>query len=96
MGLPIEYDQLHFGFYYSEPVTGFPSIEVSEGEITALFVAQKALAQYKGTPFEKSLKSAFGKISEGLQDKIDFRWSDMDSAISFRGLGTSVADLGPV
>jgi proteasome accessory factor B len=93
LGLPIEYDQLHFGFYYSEPVTSFPSIEVSEGEIVALFVAQKALDQYKGTPFEKSLKSAFGKISEGLQDKIDFRWSDMDSAISFRGLGTSVADL---
>src|SRR6188474_3593709 len=62
LGLPIEYDQLHFGFYYTEPVASFPSIEVSEGEIVALFVAQKALAQYRGTSFEKPLAAAFQKI----------------------------------
>src|SRR5205814_9827800 len=72
LGLPIEYDQLHFGFAYTEPVTSFPSIEVSEGEIVALFVAQKAMEQYKGTPFEKSLNTAFEKISQGLKDTIDF------------------------
>ena len=44
LNLPIEYDQLHFGFAYTEPVTSFPSIEVSEGEIVALFVAKKAMA----------------------------------------------------
>jgi predicted DNA-binding transcriptional regulator YafY len=31
LGLPIEYDQLHFGFFYTEPVTHFPSIEVAIG-----------------------------------------------------------------
>src|SRR5690349_24845852 len=33
LGLPIEYDQLHFGFYYTEPVANFPNIEISEGEL---------------------------------------------------------------
>lgn len=93
LGLPIAYDQLHFGFVYTEPVTHFPSMEVSEGEVVALFVAQKALEQYRGTSFEKPLRSAFEKISEGLKDRIGFRWSDVDSAISFRGLGGSIADL---
>jgi len=93
LGLPIEYDQLHFGFIYTEPVTSFPSIEVSEGEVVALFVAQKALEQYRDTSFEKPLQTAFGKITEGLKDRIGFQWDDVDSAISFRGLGTSVADL---
>jgi len=93
LNLPIEYDQLHFGFAYTEPVTNFPSIEVSEGEIVALFVAQKAMEQYKGTPFEKSLKTAFGKITEGLKDTVSFRWGEVDSGISFRGLGASIADL---
>jgi proteasome accessory factor B len=93
LGLPIEYDQLHFGFVYTEPVTSFPSIEVSEGEIVALFVAQKALQQYRGTSFEKPLRTAFEKITEGLKDRIGFHWGDVDSAISFRGIGTSVADL---
>ena len=93
LGLPIEYDQLHFGFVYTEPVTHFPNVEVSEGEVVALFVAQKALEQYRGTSFEKPLRTAFGKITEGLKDRIGFHWGDVDSAISFRGIGTSVADL---
>lgn len=93
LNLPIEYDQLHFGFVYTEPVTHFPSIEVSEGEVVALFVAQKALAQYRGTSFEKPLRTAFEKISEGLQDRIGFQWGEVDAGISFRGLGVTVADL---
>ena len=93
LGLPIEYDPLRFGFYYSEPVTSFPNIEVSEGEITALFVAQKALAQYKGTPFEQPLRTAFRKITDGLTDRVSFSWSDLDNVISFRSAGASPADL---
>ena len=93
LGLPIDYDQLQFGFYYTEAVTSFPSIDVSEGEIVALFVAQKALTQYKGTSFEKQLKASFEKISDGLQNKITFNWADIDSVISFKGLGTTTADL---
>jgi predicted DNA-binding transcriptional regulator YafY len=93
LGLPIEYDPLRFGFYYSEPVTSFPNIEVSEGEITALFVAQKALAQYKGTPFEQPLRTAFRKITDGLTDHVSFSWSELDNVISFRSAGSSPADL---
>jgi predicted DNA-binding transcriptional regulator YafY len=93
LGLPIDYDPLQFGFYYSEPVTSFPNIEVSEGEITALFVAQKALAQYKGTPFERPLSTAFRKITDGLTDRVSFSWSELDNVISFRSAGASPADL---
>jgi predicted DNA-binding transcriptional regulator YafY len=93
LGLPIEYDQFHFGFYYTQPVTSFPSIEVSEGEIVALFIAQKALAQYRGTSFEKPLKAAFQKIADGLQEKVAFQWDELESSISFRGIGTTAADL---
>lgn len=93
LGLPIEYDQLNFGFVYTETVTHFPNVDVSEGEVVALFVAQKALEQYRGTSFEKPLGTAFGKIADGLKDRIGFQWSDVDAAISFRGIGTSIADL---
>jgi predicted DNA-binding transcriptional regulator YafY len=90
--LPIEYDQLHFGFYYSEPVANFPTIEISEGELVALYVGQKALAQYKGTSFEKPLAAALRKISDGLSDKISFSWSDLDAAVSFRGIGATAVE----
>jgi proteasome accessory factor B len=93
LGLPIEYDPLRVGFYYSEAVTSFPSIEVSEGEVAALFVAQKALAQYKGTPFERPLRSAFRKIADSLKERVSFSWSELEDAISFHSAGASVADL---
>ena len=93
LGLPIDYHPREFGFYYTEPVTAFPNIEVSEGEITALLVAQKALAQYKGTPFEGPLHSAFRKLTDGLKDRVSFSWSDLEDAISFHSAGASVADL---
>jgi proteasome accessory factor B len=93
LGLPIDYHPQEFGFYYTEAVTGFPNIEVSEGEITALLVAQKALAQYKGTPFEGPLHSAFRKLTDGLKDRVSFSWHDLEDAISFRSAGASGADL---
>ncbi|MEP6699054.1 MAG: WYL domain-containing protein [Verrucomicrobiota bacterium] len=93
LGLPIDYDAKRFGFYYTQAVSAFPSIEVSEGEITALFVAQKALAQYKGTPFERPLQSAFRKITESLKDRVSFSWTDLEDVISFRSAGASPADL---
>src|SRR5205807_5939944 len=93
LGLPIDYHPQEFGFYYTEPVTGFPSIEVSEGEITALLVAQKALGQYKGTPFERPLQSAFRKLTDSLKERVSFSWHDLEDAISFRSAGASVADL---
>lgn len=93
LGLPIDYHPQEFGFFYTEAVTGFPSIEVSEGEITALLVAQKALAQYKGTPFERPLHSAFRKLTDGLKDRVSFSWTDLEDVISFRSAGASVSDL---
>src|SRR5437868_2188260 len=93
LGLPIEYDQLHFGFYYTEPVSSFPNVEISEGELVALYIGQKALAQYKGTSFEAPLSTALRKITDGLRDTISMTWSDLDSAVSFRSAGRSTADL---
>lgn len=93
MELPIEFDFRRNGFHYTSPVDNFPTVLVTEQELIALFVAEKVLAQYKGTPFEKPLHAAFSKLTEGLSDAISFRWSDMEAAISFRSIGTTVADL---
>lgn len=93
LDLPIEFDFRRNGFHYTSPVKNFPTVQVTEQELIALFVAEKALAQYKGTPFEKPLHGAFQKLTEGMNDTVSFRWSDMDTAISFRSTGTTVADL---
>ena len=70
LDLPIEYDPVKYGYYYTEEVSGFPTFTVTEGEMVALLVAEKALQQYRGTTFEKPLLSAFQKIEEALPDTI--------------------------
>jgi proteasome accessory factor B len=66
---------------------------MSEGEVVAMLVAQKALEQYRGTPFEHTLEHAFAKISAALKDLVTLDPSTVLSSISFKSLGASAADL---
>ena len=93
LGLPLEYDAKKFGYFYTEQVSAFPSMQVSEGELVALFVAQKALAQYQGTAFEKPLAAAFRKLSESMPDQVTVEFGNLESFFSFRSVGAAVADL---
>jgi hypothetical protein len=49
--LPIEFDQEQNGFFFSEPVTHFPSVHITESELVAMLVVRKAVEQYANTPF---------------------------------------------
>ena len=91
--MPIEYNQTEFGFYFTKPVTHFPALEISEGEIVALFIAQKALTQHRGTVFEKPLRSACQKLADSLREEITVEWADLDAAVSFRSAGVSRGEL---
>ena len=91
--LPIEYDATRYGYYYTEEVSAFPTFQISEGELFALLVAEKALQQYRGTSFEKPLVSAFRKMAESLPDTVSLHLSDWDEAISFRTSAMPILDL---
>lgn len=93
LDLPIEYDAERHGFFYSRAVAAFPTMQVTEGELVALAVAQKALEQYRGTPFERPLAAAFQKLTDGLSEKISFSWTHVEGSVSFRQAGTTVPDL---
>ncbi|MGE9289785.1 MAG: HTH domain-containing protein, partial [Puniceicoccales bacterium] len=53
--LPIEWDAQENGYYYTEVVGSFPTVQIREGELFALLVAQRAMEPYQNTPFEKPL-----------------------------------------
>ena len=93
MHLPIAYNALQRGFCYTKPVSAFPRMTMTEGEIVALLVAQKSLEQYKGTAFEKPLKSAFQKMTSNLEDEGFFSFQDLNAAISFRPVGYAIQEL---
>lgn len=82
--LPIGYDYTRRGYYYTEEVSAFPTLQITEGEIFALIVAEKALQQYRGTSFERPLLSAIKKMEESLPDTISLNLMDIEQTISFR------------
>lgn len=82
--LPIEYDSRRYGYYYSRPVDHFPGVPMTEEEILSLLVAQKAIAQYRGTPFEAPLRTAFRKLTPHLDDPSRVSLLSLDGCLSFR------------
>ncbi len=93
LDLPIEYDQGIQAYRYTHPVNAFPTVHVTEGELMALLVAQRALEQYRGTPFHRQLEIAFGKLAGGLRDKISFSPADELQTVSFKNIGLARTDL---
>ena len=93
LNLPIEFDSRRKAYRYTHAVNAFPTVHVTEGELLALLVAQRALEQYRGTPFHGQLQVAFGKLAAGLRDRISFSPGDELRAVSFRNIGLGKTDL---
>lgn len=93
LGLPLEYDRTRHGFHYTEAVSSFPMVQVSHGELVALLIAQKAVEQYRGTPFEGPLRSAFAKLAAGVDGESGISLHELTEAISFRPQGLAADEL---
>ena len=94
LGLPVEFDSRRNGYGYTEDVSAFPTMQITEGELFALVVAEKALQQYRGTSFEKPLLSAIRKMEQSLPDTISLNLADIEQTISFRTRAEPILDLG--
>jgi len=93
LNLPLEYDGSRFGYHYTEPVSSFPTLQITEGELVALLIAEKALEQYRGTNFEKPLVSALKKMAAQLPDTVSFNIAEWDQTISFRTSAEPILNL---
>lgn len=94
LGLPIAFDVARKGYHYTEVVSAFPTFQITEGELFALIVAEKALQQYRGTSFEKPLLSAIRKMAQALPDTISLNLADVEQTISFRTTAEPILNLG--
>ena len=93
LDLPIEFDAAKNGYRYTSEVSAFPTMQITEGELFALVVAEKALQQYRGTSFEKPLLSAIKKMEQALPDTISLNLADIEQTISFRTRAEPILDL---
>lgn len=93
MNLPVEFAPSHNGYHYTGEVSAFPTMQITEGELFALVVAEKALQQYRGTSFEKPLLSAIRKMEQALPDTISLNFAEVEQTISFRTRAEPILDL---
>lgn len=91
--LPIAYDDIKHGYYFSKPVERFPGVPVTEKELFALCVAHKAIEQYQGTALQQPLELAFQKCMGQLDDQERFTLQNLDDVLSFRPFAPEDPDL---
>jgi len=88
LGAPIDYDRRRRGYYYTNDTFSLSAVHLTDGELFALFVAERVLRQYKGTPYGKGIQTAFDKICRSLTDAVTVDLTYHDPGFTF--------DLGPV
>jgi predicted DNA-binding transcriptional regulator YafY len=93
LGLPLRFDTHRLGYFYTQSVNAFPTIQITEGELVALVVAEKAFQQYRGTSFERPLLSAIQKMEQSLPDTISLDLANVERTISFRTSAEPILDL---
>jgi predicted DNA-binding transcriptional regulator YafY len=63
---PLAYSARKRGYYYTEHYYRLPAFQISEGDLFALYLAEKLLVQYQDTPIYDRLRSVFAKIEDSL------------------------------
>ena len=86
LGLPLEYDRATHSYVYTASVEAFPTVQMSEGDAFALFVAERALEPLRGTPLFERLQSTFEKLTSNLKGSVELTAED-HGAVSFAQFG---------
>jgi len=92
LGGPVEYDASRRGYIYTEPNWDMPGIRITEGELFALMVAEKALEAYAGTPWVNRLQQVFNRMIAGLPDRIEIPPQELLHRISFDSNAPAIVD----
>lgn len=90
--LPLEYDEVRHGFYFTRPVSEFAPMQLSRGELVALFVALKALEPLRGTPLYKQVAQSLNKIASACPEAVSIHWQDLNAACSVKDAGAMQVD----
>lgn len=80
--LPVRYEETLHGFYYEDDVSTFPVFQTNAEDLAALFLARTALESVRGTQLADVMQKVFGKLTRGMQGKVQFSWSALDDAFS--------------
>jgi predicted DNA-binding transcriptional regulator YafY len=91
--LPLDYSHEHRGWYYTEPAYALPAIELTEGDLVAILLAEKLARQYRGTAIGQQVEQAFAKVLDAMTNVVSIDLTGLAEAYSFEAAPTS--DLDP-
>jgi predicted DNA-binding transcriptional regulator YafY len=93
LNAPIEFDSVRNGYHYTEPSYSLPFPQLTQGEMLSLYLSERMMRQFRGTPFERDLRQAISKLSELLPDGVSVR---LDAIADFLSVLPAVqADYEP-
>ncbi len=93
LDLPIEFDVQRNGYYFTKPVPHFPQMPMSEADVFTMFVASKAIEQYRGTPLQRMLEATFRKVTGQLDQSVRYSLGSLEGLLSFRPFAPGDAEL---
>lgn len=93
LGMPLEYDLVKHGYYYSQEVHEFPLLHLSRHDLVALFLARHALEPLRGTKLERMLAESFLKIAQACPGEVAIQWYELDAAFTVKATGVMAADV---
>ncbi len=79
---PIGYDPQRRGYFYTREDFQLPGIHLSEGDLLALLVADRALVAYRNTPFHEKLRKVVERLARQLPDKVTVESQELATGFS--------------
>ena len=81
-GATIEYDPHRHGYYYTDMSWQLPGIDLTEGDLMALMVGDRALEGYRNSPWYEELRSVFERLTTLLPENVTVSSEDLVAHIS--------------
>lgn len=80
---PIEYDPTQHGYYYADEAYRHSNeLQLQEGDLFAMLVAERAMVAYRNSPYFERVQRIFDKLAEGLPEKVTVKAFEVTSRLS--------------
>jgi predicted DNA-binding transcriptional regulator YafY len=90
--LPLAYSAEHRGWHYTEPTHGLTAIELTEGDLIAILLAERLAREYRGTAIGLQVEQAFAKVLSAMTDTVSIDFASLLDAYSFEASATAKLD----
>jgi predicted DNA-binding transcriptional regulator YafY len=84
LNAPLEWSSPDNGYCYSESTFLLPIQQLTEGDLLAVLVADKALNDFRGTVLEGKLRGVFEKLTQALPEEVAITPLELAQAYSFQ------------